>query len=155
MENYYENSVTVRAIESAHDIWVTGRCNQNSTFYQPQQQSRKRSRSRQDSEEKLNLFIEIIKQIEYSDLYPTFRTLCLKRFYLLLAYNTDHEMYTEVASVVMSFKQILSQCDKLVYDGELDQVYYLLTDELTKLLYGSQQLILLFHLSAKSPEGRD
>lgn len=145
----FKTSQTVNAIERAYDIVHLGKTKQQG---QPTN-SRKRSRGNIVQEVDDTIFTEVVKELDYAELFPTFRTLVLEKFYLLLSYNTEHEYFEEITKVVNAFRHIIDSADKLYYSSyeeDKKELYYYLTDELKRLLYGSQQLIMLFHLSARS-----
>lgn len=145
----FVNSPTVKAMERAYDLVHIGKSSQG-----PSWGSRKRSREVIEREVDDTIFKEVVQELDYAELFPTFRTLVLERFYLLLSYNTEHEYFPQICKIVDAFRHIISNADRLYYSGDESdkkELYYFLTDELKRLLYNSQQLILLFHLSAQSP----
>lgn len=145
----FVNSPTVKAMERAYDLVHIGKSSQD-----PSWGSRKRSRDVIEREVDDTIFKEVVQELDYAELFPTFRTLVLERFYLLLSYNTEHEYFPQICKIVDAFRHIISNADRLYYSGDESdkkELYYFLTDELKRLLYNSQQLILLFHLSAQSP----
>jgi hypothetical protein len=147
----FKNSPTVKALERAYDLVHIGKTTPNPT---EQSTSRKRSRNFMEQEVDDTIFKEVVQELDYAELFPTFRTLVLERFYLLLSYNTTHEYFEHICKIIDAFKHIIYNADRLYYstdENDKKELYYYLTDELKRLLYNSQQIILLFHLSAQSP----
>lgn len=141
----FKHSPSVLAIERAYDIVHIGKTVDELPV------TKKRSRSTIAKENDDIIFCEIVKELDYADLFPTFRTLVLENFYILLSYNTNHEYFADISSMVAAFRHIITTADYLYYSKSEDdkkELYYYLTDELKKLLYGGQQMIMLFHLSA-------
>lgn len=150
MYKTFQHSPTVKAIERAYDLVHLGKTKEG----EQQPQSKKRSRETFSREIDDLVFMEVVKELDYAELFPTFRTLVLEQFYILLSYNTDHEYFGDISGIVAAFKHIIEAADKLYYsvdENDKKELYYYLTDELKRLLYNGQQIILLFHLSAQSP----
>jgi hypothetical protein len=154
MYSPFRNSVIVRNLEKANDIIQIGTCKEHQAAAKAPR-SNKRSRGEVTIVDDDNLFKEIVEELDYAQLFPTFRTLVLERFYILLSYNTDHEYYEDIVKITAAFKFIIATADKMYYDSqtveEKQQLYYYLTDELKQLLFHAQQITMLFHLSARSP----
>lgn len=149
MYSPFKQSPTILALERANDLIELGKASGDI-----ETSSRKRSRHSVVQADNDIVFKEIVKELNYVDLYPTFRTLVLERFYVILACNPQHDYYEDICKIVAAFKHIIHSADKLYYNMNSDdtkEIYYYLTDELKHLLYNSQQIILLFHLSAQSP----
>lgn len=149
MYSPFKYSQTIRAIERANDLIQLGdKSNDNNN-------SNKRSRDAFQQENNDHIFKEVVKELDYAEVYPTFRTLVLERFYVILSYNTEHDYYDNICKIVVSFKQIITQADKMYYnmtdDQDRKEMCHFLIDNLKRLLCDAQQLILLFHLSAKIP----
>lgn len=147
----FQQSQTVKAMERAYDLLHVGKTGDTSNN-KPTLRKRSRDELEQDVDD--TIFKEIVQELDYAELFPTFRTLVLERFYLLMAYNTEHEYFPQICKIVDAFKHIISNADRLYFsnaESDKKELYYYLTDELKRLLYNSQQLILLFHLSAQSP----
>ena len=151
MYSPFKYSPTVAAIERANDLIDLGKCKPNANDMDSN--SRKRSRGAFDQEDTDIIFKELVKDLNCFDLLPTFRTLVLDRFYLLLSYNTNHEYFDEITRIIHSFKNIIAIADKHYYTApdQKQDLYYFLSQELKRLLHHSQQTIMLFHLSADSP----
>lgn len=146
----FKSSQTVKALERAYDLVHIGK-----TAPTGHQNSRKRSRDIIEQEVDDVIFKEVILELDYADLFPTFRTLLLEKFYILLSYNIEHPYFEELSKVVTAFRHIISSADRLYYsidENDKKELYYYLSDELKRLLYGSQQMIMMFHLSAQSPQ---
>jgi hypothetical protein len=144
----FKTSPTIIALERANDLI------QIDNYPDKNTSSNKRSRGHVQQEEADVVFKEIVKELDYAELFPTFRTLVLEQFYVLLSANPEHEYYNSCCNIVVAFRHIIKSSDKLFYSMDTDdrkEIYYYLTDELKRLLYNGQQLILLFHLSANSP----
>lgn len=147
MENYYKHSATIKGIEKACDLSQVG-------YSLDQNASRKRTRESLEGVEMDDLFNDIYKEIVFNSAFPTFRTYVLNSFYLLLSYNEDNEYYNEVMECVLKFREITSAADKELYKGNLKNAYFILVDNMIPLLKQSSQLILLFHLGARSVPSR-
>lgn len=122
-------------------------------IYKPQTHHigrRKRGR-REIEDEKMNEQMStIVRELEYSDLMPTLRTLLLKNFYITLANNNDHDNFDEICKVVIEFKALICQADKYTDSGDTENLYFIFVDRIAQLLISSQQLLLLFHLTCKN-----
>ena len=153
MYSPFKNSVVIKSIERANDLLQLGRC--TPSHFNNNSNTKKRSRDHVEQNDDDAIFKEIIKELDYAELYPTFRTLVLERFYIILGCNPQHEYYDDICKIVVEFQTIIKNSDKILYDSQTNEekgeLYYYLTDELKRLLYHSQQIILLFHLSANSP----
>lgn len=148
MYSPFKNSPTILAIERANDLLQIGK-----TIKSVVDKTKKRSRGVVSQEESDIVFKEIVKELDYAELYPTFRTLVLERFYIILSQNSDHEYYNDICNIIVAFKHIITASDKMFYSGDSEdkkEIYYYLTDQLKLLLCGGQQIILLFHLSAQN-----
>lgn len=151
MYSVFRSSPTVKSLERAYDLVHVGF---STTSAPKENNSRKRSRQQIEEEVDDTIFQEVVNELDYASLFPTFRTLLLEQFYILLAYNTDHEYFADICKIVDAFKHIIAAADRLYTRSDDDgkkELYYYLTDELKRLLYNGQQIILLFHLSAKTP----
>lgn len=146
----YANSPVVRGMERAYDLVHVGKASMDEGC------GRKRSRDTLSRDIDEEIFKDIVHELDYMDLFPTFRTLVLGKFYLLLSYNTDDEYFPEISKIVDAFKHIIRTADEIYYKSHEDERYkeelhMYLSDELKKLLYTSQQMILIFHLRARPP----
>lgn len=152
MYSHFKNSPTIKALERAYDLVHIGK---TAEIPVSKVNSKKRTRTEVVQEVDDTIFQEVVKELDYAELFPTFRTLVLEKFYILLAYNTNHEYFEEISKIVHAFRHIINSADRLynsVDENDKKELYYYLTDELKRLLYGGQQMILLFHLSAQSPQ---
>jgi hypothetical protein len=146
MDNYYQNSASILAIEKACDmaqVGYTKECDRNNG-------SRKRSRESFDSYEIDEVFREIYAQMKYNDVYPTFRSFVLSAFYILLSFNENNEYYNQTLLCVKEFRTIIAKADKFLFQSRLRDVYFTIVNELVLFLRRSQQLVLLFHLSCEN-----
>lgn len=146
MENYYENSRTILAIERASDLIQVG----YSKGEKAPTKSRKRSRESLDGAQVDEVFKEIYLQMDYCGVLPTFRTFVLSAFYILLSVNEQNEYHNQLMNCIVEFRRIISESDKLFFQNRLQDVYFKIVDDLITLLRRSQQTVLLFHLSCEN-----
>jgi hypothetical protein len=142
-DSHFANSEVVKTMFRVKDMVELGKTENSDN-------SRKRSRN--DYEDaSANLYKEILRQLDYADVLPTFRSLVMYEFYILLANNPHNEYYEQVCQVVVKFRSIIMDADNLIFKGRYEAMFNLMTNDLYKLLLHSQQLITLFHLTCSSP----
>lgn len=150
MENYYQYSGTINAIEKACDLVQVGYTKNGGGGGGGATKSRKRSRESLDGAQVDEVFKEIYLQMDYCGVYPTFRSFSLAAFYILVSVNEQNEYHQQVMNCIVEFRKIIAQSDKLLFQNRLQDVYFLIVDDLITLLRRSQQTVLLFHLSCEN-----
>lgn len=152
VESYYTNSPTVKLFLELDFIMEreTGRYDGYNKSIGPmpkQPASRKRSRQHCESEYQRDLVRYIIKLMDKFQLFPTFRTMVDKRFYLQMANNMDNELFGQISRFVAEFKQLLANADRALSFEDYQSFYSVLTDDIFNILSNAQQVLLLFSLS--------
>ena len=112
-----------------------------------QSASRKRSRQHCENEYQRDLVRHIIKLMDKFQLFPTFRTMVDKRFYLQMANNMDNDLFGQISKFVAEFKQLLFNADRALSFEDYQSFYSVLTDDIFNILSNAQQVLLLFSLS--------
>lgn len=152
MYHIFRNSPTVQRLVRASDLVHFGKDveNKDKEF----SAGRKRKIDVLNDEEFDNVFVKVIHELNYNDLYPTFRTLVLEKFYVLLSLNEENEYFEEICKITVAFKDIVERADRIMANIDAlntSLIFDFLVQELKKFLFCTQQVILLFHLSSKTP----
>lgn len=153
VESYYPGSPTVKLFLKLDFIMEreSGRYNGYNTNLGPvpKQQSTSRKRSRQSCEDEYQeqLVRYIIRLMDKFQLFPTFRTMVDKKFYMQMATNMENELFHQISKFVAEFKHLLSAADRALYQEDYQSFYSTLTDDIFNILSNSQQILLLFSLS--------
>jgi hypothetical protein len=142
MDNYYQNSASVKGIEKACDMAQVGWTFEVST------NRKKRSSESMEDVGIEDLFDEVYRELAFTESFPTFRTYVLGAFYLLLSHNEDSGYYEQIMGYVLMFRDIMNAADKAIYTGRRKDAYFLLVDDMVMLLKKTKHCILHFHLDA-------
>lgn len=136
MDKHFSNSIFLNELFKSRD-----RADNKSN-------NKTRKRTRDEYYNELDdMMKDVLYKLDNNNLLPTFRSLLLSDFYILLATNQYNEYYDDVCKVVVEFRQLMHKIDTMFGRHQFDSLYMLITNDLFMLLHNSQQLILLFHLS--------
>lgn len=116
----------------------------------PQPVTRKRSRRSCEVEYQEELARYIIKLMDKFQLFPAFRTMVNKKFYMQMANNMDNELFPQISKFVAEFKDLLVHADRALYQEDYQSFYTTLTDDIFNILSNSQQVLLLFGLGCNN-----
>jgi len=151
VESYYPNSVTVGLFLKVDFIMEqeTGRYNgyNKNIGPMPKPASKKRTRRTCELEYREELSRYIIQLMDKFQLFPTFRTMVNRNFYLQMANNMDNDLFTEISRFVAEFKERLTHADRALYQEDYQLFHNILTDDIFNILSNVQQILLLFSLS--------
>lgn len=106
----------------------------------------KRHRANEENQSIEDFFIMIVKEYDTANLFPTFKTLVDQRFYLQLSTHTDVDTFEDVAVVVKTFKFLVAEAEKALYNLNISALYNIMSNEMFELLFDSRHLIFQFNL---------
>lgn len=154
VESYYPQSTTVKLFLKIDYIMEqeTGRYigYNNNIGPMPQPTSSKRSRRTRELEYVEELSRYIIKLMDKFQLFPTFRTIVDRKFYIQMANNMDNELFGQISKFVAEFKDRLAHADRSLYKEDYQAFYSVLTDDIFNILSNAQQVLLLFSLGCNN-----
>jgi len=104
----------------------------------------KRSRKNFDDCVTLDIFKEIIIELDGAKLFHLIKCLFDADFYMLLADRQSDPNFGKIALAVHELKQIIHQADRLRYHGDDDGLFRILTQDLFMVMLSAQEAVFSF-----------
>jgi hypothetical protein len=104
----------------------------------------KRSRKNFDDCVTLDIFKEVIIELDGASLFHTIKCLVDADFYMLLADRQKDPNFGNIAVAIHEFKKIIHEADRLLYHGDDDGLYQILTRDLFMVVLSAQESVFSF-----------
>ena len=117
--------------------------------------SKKRSRSHCRNDEIEDLMRRCIQVLDHYELFPTLKTLCDERFYLMLAYSEQEVV--NIFPFIHEFRILINNLDKDLANDNFLTFFQSMTTDMFNLLANCQHPILILnsHCSSSSQQGHN
>jgi hypothetical protein len=154
---YNKTSESIRLLlhfDSILDGETYKRANKNQGRNYLRAVSKKRSRSYCRNDEIEDLMRRCIQVLDQYELFPTLKTLCDEKFYLMLAYSEQHVV--NMFPFIHEFRILINSLDKDLANDNFQNFFQSMTTDMFNLLANCQQPILILNsqCSSSSQQGQ-